>query len=110
MTQVILVLTNVPDQQAASDIAAQLVEKNLAACVNCLPGVKSVYRWESRIEEASEICLLIKTTSERYAAVEEAIKALHPYALPEIIALNIERGLPAYLQWVAQESKKERYV
>jgi periplasmic divalent cation tolerance protein len=99
----ILVLTNVPDIDTAHAIGRQLVENRLAACVNCLPQVTSIYRWQNAIEEASEITLLVKTVRDRYVDVEAMIITLHPYELPEIIAMTIEQGAPAYLKWIAQE-------
>jgi len=83
-----------------------VVEARLAACVNILPRVQSVYRWQGAVESASEIPLLIKTTAANYPALENAIRAQHPYEIPEIIALPVERGLPAYLNWVAAETCK----
>ena|SRR5579875_1831315 len=103
----LLVLTNLGDVDNARRIARELVERRLAACVNVLPGVQSVYRWQGAIEEESEITLLIKTTATRYAELEAAIRALHPYQLPEVIAVPIANGLPAYLDWVRQETKKD---
>lgn len=107
MEQALLVLTNVPDAATASTIARQLVERRLVACVNILPQVQSIYRWQGMIEESGEISLLIKTTEARYPELEAAIKALHPYDVPEIIAMPIVRGLPQYLDWIAQETKKD---
>jgi periplasmic divalent cation tolerance protein len=104
---VMLALTNVGDIDSARRIARELVERRLAACVNMLPGVQSVYRWQGGIEEEGEITLLIKTTASRYAELEAAIRSLHPYQLPEVIALPIAAGLPAYLDWVRQETKKD---
>jgi periplasmic divalent cation tolerance protein len=105
MDQVTVVLTNLPDAQSARDMAHRLVEARLAACVNCLPGVQSVYRWQGAVEEAGEVTLLIKSTAARYPELEAAIKATHPYELPEILALPAT-GLPAYLEWVAQGTRK----
>ncbi len=107
MEQVILVLTNLPDAHSARTMAHQLVEKKLAACVNCLPGVESVYRWQGEVVSAAEITLIIKTTQARYEQVELAIKASHPYQVPEIIAVEVSAGLPAYLNWIVDETKKE---
>jgi len=107
MEQVMLVLTNLPDMPSAHAMARRLVEQKLAACVNCLPAVKSIYRWQGAIEEADEITLLIKTAASRYAELEAAIKGGHPYQLPEIIALPLTGGLPAYLAWVTQETEKD---
>ena len=102
---VIAVLTNLPDSESAFNLARQLVHLRLAACVNVLPAATSFYRWEGREEEASEVPVLIKTTDDRYAALEAAIRERHPYSLPEVIAWPIERGLAAYLDWVAHESR-----
>jgi len=107
MEDSLLVLTNMPDAQSAQDLARHLVELRLAACVNILPGVQSVYRWDGAIEEASEVTLLIKTMRGRYAEIEAVIKQRHVYQIPEIIAVSIENGLPAYLDWMAQETKKD---
>ncbi|MFO1346194.1 MAG: divalent-cation tolerance protein CutA [Rhodocyclaceae bacterium] len=101
----LLVLTNCPDPACAETIAAALVELRLAACVNVLAPCRSVYRWQGKTEAATEVPMLIKTTTERYAAVEAEIRARHPHELPEIVALPIDRGLPAYLQWLADETR-----
>ena len=101
----LLVLTNVPERAVAERIADLLIEQRLAACVNVLAPCRSVYRWKDAVQHDEEHPLLIKTTSERYAAMEKALRAAHPYELPEIIAVPIERGLPAYLDWVAAETK-----
>jgi periplasmic divalent cation tolerance protein len=100
----LLVLTNLPDRAAAERLADALIEKRVAACVNILAPCRSVYRWQGTVQHDEEHPMLIKTTEERYAALESAIRAGHPYELPEIIALPIERGLPAYLDWVAAET------
>ena len=104
---VLLVLTNLPDPASAEALAAALIEARLAACVNLLASCRSVYRWNGAVEHANEVPLLIKTTAERYPALEAAIRARHPYELPEILALPIERGLPGYLAWVAAETQPE---
>ena len=101
----LLVFTNLPDRGAAERLADELLEKHLAACVNILAPCRSVYRWQGGVQHDEEHPLLIKTTRERYAALEQALRAGHPYELPEIIAVPIERGLPAYLEWVAAETK-----
>jgi periplasmic divalent cation tolerance protein len=100
----LLVLTNLPDRAAAERLADALIEKRVAACVNILAPCRSVYRWQGAVQHDEEHPMLIKTTEERYAALEAAIRAGHPYELPEIIALPIERGLPAYLDWVSAET------
>jgi periplasmic divalent cation tolerance protein len=100
----LLVITTLPDADSARALAAQLVEQRLAACVNILAPCQSVYRWEGKLEDAEEVPLLVKTSAARYTALEEAIRAYHPYELPEIVAVRIDRGLPAYLTWVAEET------
>lgn len=100
----LLVLSNFPDRESASRLAAALIEQRLAACVNILAPCRSVYRWRGALQQEDEHPMLIKTTLERYAALEAAIRAGHPYELPEIVAVPIERGLAAYLDWVAVET------
>jgi periplasmic divalent cation tolerance protein len=107
MDQVLLVMTNLPDMQSAQALARKLVDQRLAACVNCLPAVKSVYRWQGAIEEADEVTVFIKTVASRYAELEAAIKQSHSYQLPELVALPVAAGLPPYLEWVMQETKKD---
>jgi periplasmic divalent cation tolerance protein len=99
-----LVLTNAPDRASAERIAELLIEKRLAACVNVLAPCRSVYRWNDAIQRDEEHPVLIKTTAERYPELEKALRAAHPYELPEIIAVPIERGLAGYLDWVAAET------
>ena len=100
----LLVLTNLPDRAAAERLAEELVQKNLAACVNILAPCRSVYRWQGAVQHDEEHPMLIKTTRERYPQLEAAIRTNHPYELPEIIAIPISAGLPAYLEWVASET------
>jgi periplasmic divalent cation tolerance protein len=95
-----LVLTTCPDIELAQRMARTLVEERLAACVNILPPMQSVYRWRGQIESASEQLLVIKTRVDDYAAVQRRIQELHSYELPEIIAVPIVNGLPAYLAWI----------
>lgn len=102
----LLVLTNVPDSAMAEKLARALIEARAAACVNVLSTCRSIYRWDNTIETATEIPLLIKTTTARYPQVETLIQTLHPYAVPEIIAVPISQGLPAYLAWLVQETEK----
>ncbi len=101
----LLVLTNVPERAAAERLADMLVEKRLAACVNILAPCRSVYRWKDAVQREEEHPMLMKTTVERYPALEQALRAAHPYELPEIIAVPVERGLAAYLDWVAGETR-----
>ena len=104
MSDALLVVTNCPDDAAADRIALALVEQRLAACVNRLASVESVYRWRGRVERATEVPLLIKTTRERYGELEQAIRQMHPYDVPEIIALPIELGHAAYLRWISEQT------
>ena len=101
----LLVVTNLPDRESAEKLAALLIERRLAACVNILAPCSSVYRWQGEIQHDEEHPLLIKTVTERYAELEASIRANHPYELPEIIAVSVVRGLPAYLQWVEAETQ-----
>ena len=88
---------------ATGEAVAESLEAGLAACVNILAPCRSVYRWQGAVDSAHELPLMIKTTAARYAALEAAILSLHPYELPEIIAVPVGPGLPAYLDWVAAE-------
>jgi periplasmic divalent cation tolerance protein len=101
----LLVISNLPDRASADRLAQALVERRLAACVNVLAPCRSVYRWQGALESAEEHPLLIKTTADRYSALEEAIRGLHPYELPEIVAVPLTAGLPEYLDWVAAETR-----
>lgn len=101
--EVIMVLCNVPDAALAQQIAETLVGEQLAACVNIMAPCRSVYRWQGKLENASEVPLQIKTTAAAYPALQARLLQLHPYEVPEIIALPLTAGLPAYLTWVAAE-------
>lgn len=101
----LLVLTNLPDEATARTLATRLIEQRLAACINLLPPCRSMYRWQGTIEETQEVPMLIKTTADRYPALESALRAAHPYELPEIIAVPISSGLPAYLSWIVAETR-----
>jgi len=102
--EVLLVMSSLPDQVAAQQLARTLIERRLAACVSVLSPCKSVYRWRGTVECAEEVPVLIKTTAGCYAELESALRALHPYELPEIVAVPVAHGLPAYLDWVAGET------
>ncbi len=103
-TNIILVQTNLPDQACAENMARHLITARLAACVNILAPCASIYHWQGKIESVTEIPLLIKSTAQHYAAIEAAIRELHPYELPEIVYVTVSGGLPAYIQWVEQET------
>lgn len=97
--EVLLVFITCP-AGSADALGAALVEARLAACVNALQGLRSVYRWQGQVERSEETLLIAKTIPARYAALEAEVRRLHPYELPEIVAVNVAGGLPAYLQWV----------
>jgi len=96
----LLVLSTVPNARTARRISDVLVREKLAACVSSLLGITSVYSWKGKIEKSSEVLLLIKTTSVRYPALQKRIIQLHPYSVPEIVALPITKGAPTYLNWL----------
>ena len=108
--EILLVVTNLPSRETAETLARHLVEKQVAACVNVLPACRSVYRWKGAVEWADEVPLMIKTTEARYAALEHAIRELHPYELPEIVAVPVTNGLPEYLAWVAAETDVDSWL
>jgi periplasmic divalent cation tolerance protein len=95
-----LVLCTCPDTETAERIASGLLEQRLAACVNILPAVRSLYRWEGQLEQAEELQLFIKTTAPALSDLEQFIQQKHPYKVPEIIAIPVVAGLPAYLKWL----------
>lgn len=101
MDETLVVLTNLPDRATAVKLARELVERRLAACVNVLADCTSVYRWKGEIETAQEVPVLIKTRTALYDELEAAISEVHPYELPEIIAVPVVRGLADYLEWVS---------
>lgn len=107
MSAVFLVLSTFPDEQTAHRIGLQLVEEKLAACVNILPSVHSIYRWQGQVEKATETMAFIKTTKESLPALKERLQALHPYDVPELVAIEVSEGSPGYLQWVAENSSGE---
>ena len=99
-TDALLVYCTCPDNEVASQLAESLVSKQLAACVNIIPGVQSVYAWQGKIEFDDEALLLIKTTASKYETLQKLIQDEHPYELPEIVAVSITTGLPGYLEWI----------
>ncbi len=100
--EVLLVLSTFPDAATARRISRQLVEEKCAACANLLPPVESIYWWEGIVESGNETLVIFKTAAGRYQALETTLRQLHPYEVPEIIALRIEQGLPEYLRWVCE--------
>jgi periplasmic divalent cation tolerance protein len=97
-------LSTAPDAETAGRIARALVDERLAACVNVVPGVRSIYRWQGAVEDDAEVLLVIKTRAERLETLALRLRALHPYELPELVALPAVGGLGAYLEWVAKEA------
>lgn len=108
MSQHQICLCTCPDEETAQSLATSLVEVNLAACVNILPAVQSVYKWKGILEKDQEVLLLIKTQQHRFTDIESHILARHPYELPEIIAVPIEAGLKPYLQWIDDVMESEQ--
>jgi len=102
MTDKRIVLTTAGSEEEARKIAKHLVEHRLAACVNIVPQVESIYRWQGKVESSREWLLVVKSTAAKFAAVRDAIRELHSYDLPECIAISIEEGSPQYLQWLAE--------
>jgi periplasmic divalent cation tolerance protein len=102
MTDKRIVLTTCSSEEEANRIAQYLVENLLAACVNIIPQIKSIYRWQNKVESAREWLLLIKTTVEEFPSVRDAIRKLHSYDLPECIAIGIEDGSAEYLEWIGK--------
>jgi periplasmic divalent cation tolerance protein len=98
--EVLIVFTTWPDVEKARNAARVLVAEKLAACANLVPQVESIYRWEGRIETETEVMMVLKTTIGRYPQLETRIKALHTYAVPEVVSLRVTDGLPGYLRWV----------
>lgn len=103
--EAIVVITNLPDRTSAEHIAETLVTEGIAACVNILAECTSIYRWKGKLEHAGKVPLLIKTTRAAYPRLEDALRRLHPYEVPEVIALPVSAGLPEYLNWVVQETQ-----
>ena len=112
MSNALIVLVTASNSEEASRIADALVGGRLAACVNIVGGVESVYRWEGKVTRDSEVLMIIKTTDDRYAELEAQVRALHSYTTPEVIAMRLERGTEAYLNWlgesVAPQSNKKK--
>jgi len=100
MPSALVVLVTCPSRRHAATLATALVRRRLAACVNLVPDVHSVFWWNGKIDRARETLLVIKTTAARFEALRRAVRALHPYDVPEILALPVRRGHPPYLQWI----------
>ena len=101
-SEALLVYCTCPDDATANTLAELLVSKQLAACVNIINGIQSVYAWQGKVEFADEALLLIKTTTSAYEALQTVLREQHPYELPEIVAVSVTAGLPAYLEWISE--------
>jgi len=105
--QLSIILVTAPSQDVAQQLAQDLVRERLAACVNVVSGVRSIYAWEGKIEQAEEVLMIIKTQSSRYTALEAFVRAHHPYETPEIVEIPAGRVTPKYLQWVMKETTSD---
>ena len=101
-----IILNTCSDKDAATNIANTLIDEGLAACVNIIPGLTSIYSWQGQRETGTEVLLMIKTRTELYSQVESRIVSLHSYELPEILSVPIEHGLKAYLDWIDNSTGK----
>ena len=101
----LVVYSTCPDADCADRLARTLVEERLAACVNAVPGVRSTYRWHGQIEQADEVLLMIKTSHDRLHALTNRLQQLHPYELPEVVAVEVRDGLDAYLAWLTEQTR-----
>ncbi len=103
-----MVLSTIDQRSTALDLAHQLVNENLVACVNIIPSISSVYKWQGKIEESSEILLVLKSTEDRVRAMMTRLQELHPYDVPEILVLPVEGGSVAYREWVEKVTRLEQ--
>ena len=103
MTEALVVLCTVPTAELAAELARTLVEARLAACGNVVPGLRSVYRWQGKVEDEAEVLLVLKTTRERFPALRDELLRRHPYQVPEVLALPVEAGSAAYLEWLSAQ-------
>ncbi len=104
MTDAVVVLVTTPTPERAAEIARALVEERLAACGNVVPGLRSIYRWEGKVEDEPEALLVLKTTRARFDALRARVLELHSYQVPEVLALPVEAGSAAYLEWIGRET------
>lgn len=104
-SDILIAIITVPDDKLAVKMVNTIVNNRLAACVHTLPAGVSIYRWQGNVESAREITLIIKTSADRYAELQDEIVKLHPFDVPEILAFPVSHGLPAYLNWVVNETR-----
>ena len=103
--EILIVLSTCPDAETAAGIARALVQERLAACVNIVPAVRSIYAWQDGIQDEAEVLMVLKTTGARFPGLRERLLALHPYDVPEVVALRTSGGHDAYFDWVAQATR-----
>ncbi len=104
MTDALLVLTTLPNADAAAELAKTVVAEKLAACANLFPALRSVYRWQAKVQDENEVLVLFKTRQEHFERLKSRILELHPYEVPEVLAIPIEQGYQGYLEWLARET------
>jgi periplasmic divalent cation tolerance protein len=104
MTDALVVLVTAPTAERAAELARALVEERLAACGNVVPAIRSIYRWEGKVQDEAEALLVLKTTRARFDALRARVLALHPYEVPEVVALAVDAGSAPYLAWIAAET------
>ena len=102
--EVLVVLVTAPSAEKAAELGRVLVSERVAACANVLPGIRSIYWWEGKVQDEPEVLLLLKTARTRFDALRDRVLALHPYQLPEVIALPVEAGSTKYLEWITRET------
>jgi periplasmic divalent cation tolerance protein len=105
MTDALLVFTTLPSADKAAELAKVLVEERLAACANLLPAIRSIYRWQGKLQDENEVLVLLKTRAEHLERLKLRILELHPYEVPEVLAVPVEAGYQPYLDWLAGETK-----
>jgi periplasmic divalent cation tolerance protein len=105
MTDALLVFTTLPSADKAAELAKVLVEERLAACANLLPAIRSIYRWQGKLQDENEVLVLLKTRAEHLERLKLRILELHPYEVPEVLAVPVEAGYQPYLEWLAGETK-----
>ncbi|MDR3568286.1 MAG: divalent-cation tolerance protein CutA [Syntrophobacteraceae bacterium] len=107
MSETSIVFVTAGSEEEAAHIGRTLVEERLAACANIIPALRSIYRWKGEICDEREVLIIIKTRTSKYESLEKRVKELHSYEVPEIVSFSVDRGLPRYLAWVAEETEAE---
>ena len=104
MTDALLVFTTLPTADAAVQLARTLVEEKLAACANLFPAVRSIYRWQGKLQDENEVLLILKTRADHFERLKLRLLEIHPYEVPEVLAVPVEQGYAPYLEWLATET------